>query len=285
MRQQLEVLESVLARQEALHSKPTPEQKPEQRSEQRPEQRPEPKSQPKLAKSSPAPAPSKRKTKTPTRSTRKKIRKTKSKKRSPLAVRPPSIASRLPEPTTDLERHSRKCLVCKHPDREQIDHEFLSWQHPEEIADDFDLPESRYIYRHARATGLFDLRRMNVRCALECFIEEANRVQPEAETIVRAIRAYTRINARGEWNEPPSHVIYSTHHENVHQSVHQDIANQLNVAVQSALPQMPASAPEPLPPPIDIQLLPPAGISPETSAGSSAAQPDSNHGSVIRNHT
>jgi hypothetical protein len=193
-----------------------------------------------------------------------------------------SLAVRRSKPElTSLERHSRKCLICKHPDREQIDHEFLSWQHPKGIASDFDLPEARYVYRHARATGLLDLRRMNVRSALECFIEECTRVRPKAETIIRAIRAYTRINARGEWSEPPSHVIYSTHHENVHQSVHQDIAHQLNVAVQSASAPIPLSAPELPPAPIDIQLLPSAATSPDISP---AAQPDSNHGSVIRNH-
>jgi hypothetical protein len=225
-----------------------------------------------------------------------KVRRTFKKKRvprrpSPLARQKQSastaarsLAPRRPrrEPT-DLERHARKCLICKHPDREDIDQEFLSWHHPDDIADDFDLPETRYLYRHARATGLLDLRRMNVRSALEHLIEESNRVQPQAETIVRAIRAYTRINARGEWNEPPSHVIYSTHHENVHQSVHQAVANQLNVAVQPASAPLPPSTPGTLPPPIDIQLLPSAETHPEISA-SASAQPDSNHGSVIRNH-
>ncbi len=66
-----------------------------------------------------------------------------------------SIAARVPAcELTSLERHARKCQICKHPDREEIDQEFLRWQHPIFIAEEFNLPETRIIYAHARATGL-----------------------------------------------------------------------------------------------------------------------------------
>ena len=165
---------------------------------------------------------------------------------------PASIAARVPaRELTSLERHARKCQICKHPDREEIDQEFLRWQHPIFIAEEFNLPETRIIYAHARATGLFDRRGQNVRCALEFFIEEANRVDPSGDTIVRAIRAYTRINARGEWHEPPSHMIYTT--------MNQNVANQLNVAVQTPPPPHVASAAaESRPPAIDLDPPPSA---------------------------
>jgi hypothetical protein len=165
---------------------------------------------------------------------------------------PASIAARVPaRELTSLERHARKCQICKHPDREEIDQEFLRWQHPIYIAEEFNLPETRIIYGHARATGLFDRRGQNVRCALEFFIEEANRVDPSGDTIVRAIRAYTRINARGEWHEPPSHVIYTT--------MNQNVANQLNVAVQPPPPpHLASAATESRPPAIDLDPPPSA---------------------------
>ena len=170
---------------------------------------------------------------------------------------PASIAARVPaRELTSLERHARKCQICKHPDREEIDQEFLRWQHPIFIAEEFNLPETRIIYAHARATGLFDRRGQNVRCALEFFIEEANRVDPSGDTIVRAIRAYTRINARGEWHEPPSHMIYTT--------MNQNVANQLNVAVQTPPPpHLAAATVESRPPAID--LVPPPSA-PQKSA-------------------
>jgi hypothetical protein len=183
---------------------------------------------------------------------------------------PASIAARVPaRELTSLERHARKCQICKHPDREEIDQEFLRWQHPIFIAEEFNLPETRIIYAHARATGLFDRRGQNVRCALEFFIEEANRVDPSGDTIVRAIRAYTRINARGEWHEPPSHMIYTT--------MNQNVANHLNVAVQTPPPPRVASAAaESRPPAIDLDSPPSA---PQKSA---VAAPISNPLPAIR---
>jgi hypothetical protein len=196
-----------------------------------------------IATSEPSTAPTK-----PTRQFKRRPRR--------LPRTPASIAARVPErELTSLERHARKCQICNHPDREEIDQEFLRWQHPIFIAEEFNLPETRIIYGHARATGLLDRRGQNVRCALEFFIEEANRVDPSGDTIVRA---YTRINSRGEWHEPPSHMIYTTTNQNV--------ANQLNVAIQPPPPppQFDPAKPESLPPAIDLDPLPPPAESSAT---------------------
>lgn len=65
-------------------------------------------------------------------------------------------------------------------------------------------------YRHARATGLLQQRRANLRFAAELIIEHADAVVPSAESVIRAIRISARINDQGQWVEPPSHVIVSS---------------------------------------------------------------------------
>jgi hypothetical protein len=113
-------------------------------------------------------------------------------------------------PAPDLSHHERHCVICRHPDREYIEESFLSWRSPANIRCEFNIPSRTTIYRHARACGLFEQRSRNLRAALELIIEGAERVEPRAEGVIKAIRAYTKINSAGEWIEPPAHVIVSS---------------------------------------------------------------------------
>ncbi len=109
----------------------------------------------------------------------------------------------------DPGRHGRKCSVCCHPDRDAIEEAFIHWHSPTLIAQDYEISDDS-VYRHAYATGLDAVRSRNLRCALERILGKAQRVVPTADSIVRAVRAYTRINDAGEWVEPPTHVIVSS---------------------------------------------------------------------------
>jgi hypothetical protein len=113
-------------------------------------------------------------------------------------------------PAPDLSHHERHCVICHHPEREDIEEAFLNWRETSSIRHDFDIPSRTTIYRHARACGLFEGRARNIRAALELIIEGADCVQPKAEAIIKAIRAYTKINSAGEWIEPPAHVVVSS---------------------------------------------------------------------------
>jgi hypothetical protein len=62
-----------------------------------------------------------------------------------------------------VARHARKCAICHHPDREDLEEDFLAWRNAELIQKDYELPNYRTIYRHARATGLYQRRRENLR--------------------------------------------------------------------------------------------------------------------------
>ena len=59
-----------------------------------------------------------------------------------------------PDPPPSMERHSRKCAICTHPDRQAIDEAFLHRSDKHQIVKDYNLPSLSSLYRHAHATGL-----------------------------------------------------------------------------------------------------------------------------------
>lgn len=160
--------------------------------------------EPDAVEAAPAPEPAKRRAKG--RKRRKPARASRE-----IVVCRRRTACSLPKPElTPLERHERKCIICKHPERESIEEDFLQWAHPDYITDSYQLNDYHTIYRHAKATGLMQQRTMNLRFACESVVEHSANVIPSADALLRAIRMCTRINNRGEWHEPPSHVIVSS---------------------------------------------------------------------------
>ena len=123
-----------------------------------------------------------------------------------VAKRPKRVGA--PAPNSRLERHARKCTVCHHEDREDIESDFLHWHDPEELAIDFKLRSARVIYRHARATGLYQRRMREMRDAAALLASRAENSSPSGATVLQAIRACSLINDAGEWCEPPKRVIH-----------------------------------------------------------------------------
>jgi hypothetical protein len=101
----------------------------------------------------------------------------------------------------NLGRHKRNCTVCSHPQKQEIEADFVAWRSPAVIANQYGLADRTSVYRHAHALGLFADRQRNVRAALERIIERADDVEMNAAAIVSAIQAYTKINANGRWIE------------------------------------------------------------------------------------
>jgi hypothetical protein len=114
----------------------------------------------------------------------------------------------MPETRAPFGRHTRKCMVCHHPECEGIELEFLHWRSPRDIAEDYGLEDYSSIYRRAHASGLFERRRATIRFALEPIIEQAANVRVTPESVVRADRAYACINKTGEWINPPVQIIH-----------------------------------------------------------------------------
>ena len=119
----------------------------------------------------------------------------------------PRLTSKLPK--INIHRHEAQCSVCRHPDRQIIEDEFVNWASPRATAKDFDI-DFRAIYRHARVYNLIATRNRNVRGILSQLLERAEHVAtPTADAIIRGVKAFTRVNDDGQWIEPPSRVIVS----------------------------------------------------------------------------
>jgi hypothetical protein len=125
----------------------------------------------------------------------------------------PTVPPKQSQPKTqteiDLSHHQRRCSICRHPEREAIEEAFLQWRRVKSIDLEFKPEGGRTaIYRHARALNLFKQRNLSLRSSLEFVIEQAEHVMPTAEGLVKAIRAYTRINDQGEWiDTPTTHIV------------------------------------------------------------------------------
>lgn len=125
----------------------------------------------------------------------------------PTAPRKPSRPKTQTE--IDLSHHERHCTICHHPERESIEEAFCQWRKVKFIAREFNATGGpTAIYRHARALNLFKQRNLTLRSSLEFVIEQSECIVPTAEGLVKAIRAYTRINDAGEWiDTPTTHIV------------------------------------------------------------------------------
>jgi hypothetical protein len=104
-------------------------------------------------------------------------------------------------------RHSRKCRICNHPRREDIESDYLAWLDPRHLAYCYRLRNDSSIYRHARALGLDKKRRQNLRGALEAILQKAHSATITANGVVSAVRAYASLDDRFGWVEPTRHIV------------------------------------------------------------------------------
>ncbi len=103
----------------------------------------------------------------------------------------------------DFDRHSRRCAVCSHPDRDAIEGEFIRWRSPKNIVRNHKIADASSLYRHAHATGLFARRRREFARVLEDILEIVEESSLDtADVIIRAARLYARLDENGNWFEP-----------------------------------------------------------------------------------
>ena len=115
-------------------------------------------------------------------------------------------------PKQNFDHHSRKCVICRHPDRAAIEEEFVHWGSAWDISRNYELGEYRTVYRHAHATGLTLRRRENLHSVLDIFLEKARGANMSGDSILRAIRAYSCVDSMGRWVDPPTQINHSTTH-------------------------------------------------------------------------
>jgi hypothetical protein len=121
------------------------------------------------------------------------------------------LGSEASAPAASEDRHSRKCTVCNHPERESIDEAFLHWSRSERIVRDYNLPSLSALYRHAHACGLWNLRRTKIRLALDRLIERAGDCNPSGNAVLRAIEMSCRFDQDDRYVEPNKKVIIEHH--------------------------------------------------------------------------
>jgi len=136
-----------------------------------------------------------------------------------------------------LERHRRKCQICHHPLREEIEEEFVNWHPVYRLAKNYDLADHRSLYRHATATGLIYTRRANMRWALDSILEQAPG-HVNADSVVRAIRAYSCIDENNKWSEPPTQGIFSVADRQIPSSGRSGIKHAVRACPEPAAPSL-----------------------------------------------
>ena len=91
-------------------------------------------------------------------------------------------------------RHSRKCTVCRHPDRDAIESLFLLWRSPVKLAVAFGIADHSHIYRHVHATGLFARRQVTKRPAKPA-MDQMILATATPERVIRAVRLYAQLGS------------------------------------------------------------------------------------------
>lgn len=106
----------------------------------------------------------------------------------------------------NLGRHRQSCTICAHPDRENIERDFVDWKSAIQISTDYSLASRQTVYLHAKAFGLYPKRDRNIRAALASFIERGSGVEVTAASYIAAVQAYAKINAAGQWVERSEYI-------------------------------------------------------------------------------
>src|ERR1700747_3290276 len=106
-----------------------------------------------------------------------------------------------------LLRHQRKCRICNHENREEIESRFLLWENARDLVEEFGLGHCSLLYRHATATGVLERRTEKFASVLASIVEQCESAPVTAATILRAIRAYSCRKADGRWVDLPRRVV------------------------------------------------------------------------------
>src|SRR5215831_7433972 len=97
------------------------------------------------------------------------------------------------DPAVNQGRHAAECKICTHPQRDEIEKDFLNWQSPASIAKQYGLRNRSSVYRHAHAMGPLVKRQRNVRAALEKIIERAGEVEAQRRMLWQLSRHTPRL--------------------------------------------------------------------------------------------
>ena len=114
--------------------------------------------------------------------------------------KPSATRNRVPHSYADpaaakLAHHRAQCGICRHPQREEIEREFLDWTSAREIAEEFKLASYRAVYRHAHAFEMFLTRRGYVERVLDRILERSGEAKITAASVISAIRLLVELRS------------------------------------------------------------------------------------------
>lgn len=133
---------------------------------------------------------------------------------APLAALPQNLIPSPKQPLNEnkelpahIERHARKCTICRHPDREEIEQDYRNWFSAADIARRYDIDDSA-LHRHLDALGLLSRRRENLGIVLDRILERGPEKFISASEVIRAVKALACLSGESRWVEPPRTVIH-----------------------------------------------------------------------------
>lgn len=95
--------------------------------------------------------------------------------------------------------HAQQCQICRSPDRERIEQEYIAWLSPSKICKRYFLKSRTTLYRHAQALELTERRDSNIRGFLRSVIDRGQNVKLTATAVMQAVVILTKLDADNRW--------------------------------------------------------------------------------------
>jgi hypothetical protein len=95
-------------------------------------------------------------------------------------------------------RHSRLCRICRSPDRESIERDYVSWERAADICKNYSVRSQTTLYVHVRALRLNEQRAANIRGFLSRFLERGINLKPTAASVIAACTILSKLDAAGK---------------------------------------------------------------------------------------
>lgn len=97
-----------------------------------------------------------------------------------------------------MSRHPRLCRICRSPDRESIERDYVSWERAADICKNYEIKSQTTLYVHVRALHLNEQRAANIRGFLSRFLERGMNLKPTAASVIAACTILSKLDAAGK---------------------------------------------------------------------------------------
>src|SRR5580693_9571993 len=95
--------------------------------------------------------------------------------------------------------HAQQCGICRSPDRERIEGDYIAWVSPSKICKRYSLKSRTTLYRHAQALGLTERRDTNIKGFLRSVLDRGQNVKLTATAVMQAVVILTKLDSDNRW--------------------------------------------------------------------------------------